>query len=179
MNAERENEWLDFAGKARRMIDDPAQLPADEATKHFSPVLHLWISPTFTPESHYVIYEPRPNLNPLPKPFVRKVAWIKDADLARFRNDELFDLPTFSFQSAAIEWSEFRRIFEVLSKLTFPPFAEFDIGGRDGETFGVQTFGLFQNARITWWSYVDESWATLAKWHEETVDFLERKIIER
>lgn len=178
MTSDRDNEWIAFAGKARRMIDDPAQMPVDEATKHFSPVLHLWISPTFTPERHYVFYEPRPNLNPLPKPFVRKIAWIEPADLARFRNDEVLDSPTFSFESAAIEWSELRVIFDALSKLTFPPFAEFGIDVRDGEMFGVQTFGLLQNARLTWWSEVHESWTALVKWHEETVDFVEAKFSE-
>lgn len=179
MTSDRDNEWIALAGTARRMIDDPAQLPVDEATKHFSPILHLWISPTFTPERHYVFYEPRPNLNPLPNPFVRDIAWNKAADHARFQNGEILDEPTFSSQFAAIEWSELRRILEVLSKLTFPPFAEFDTSGRDGEMFGVQTFGLLQNARLTWWSEVHESWSALVKWHKETVDFCEGKLNER
>lgn len=176
MNVDSEKEWTDLAEKARRAIDNPLLLPVDQATKHFSAVLHLWVQPTFTPERHFVFYEPNRNLNPLPKPILRKVEWNRESDLARVRNGELDFGPTFSYRTAEIEWEELRRVTKRLATISFPPFEDADISGRDGDNFGVQNFGLFQSARVVWWSEFGESWSGIARWHAETMEFIGLKL---
>lgn len=181
MTKDREKEWLNLLMKATQMLENPHLLPKDETNKHFVPTLHLWISPTFTSDKHWVFNEPQPQINPQPKPIVQQIIWQRDADFQRLRNSE-FDWqddfqtqPTFEIKTVEIEWEFSRKLRSELSRIQLPPFLEVEMSGRDGELFGVETLDLFYSGRITWWSDCPKEWKELVDWYEKVRKFLEEK----
>ncbi len=178
MIEKREKEWQELETKARQMLADPRLLPKDETTKHFAPVLHLWISPTFTPEKHWVFYKPQPQINPLPKPFVRQMVWQRQTDFKRL-NDPLTGLkegfhaePTFETKTVGIEPEIFNNLHDRLSEIRFPAFAKDEILGLDGERFGIETLGFYHQTKVSWWSAYPKEWQELVSWFEKTEAFL-------
>lgn len=172
----RAKEWQELEQKALQMLNNPRLLPKDEINKHFNPTLHLWISPTFTPEKHWVFYQPQPQINPQPQPIVRQIIWTRDEDFQRLNNQQGFQAePTFEIKTIEIEREFFRKIHIQLSKIKIPPFLDVEMNGRDGKLFGVETLDYFYNAKISWWSEYPEEWKELADWYEKINTFLEEK----
>ena len=179
MIEKREKEWQELELKARQMLENPQLLPKDETTRNFTPTLHLWITPTFTPEKHWVFYKPRPQINPPPKPFVRQMIWRKESDFQRL-NDSLTGLqegfhaePTFETKTALIEKEMFETLHQQLSEIRFPAFARDEIRGLDGESCGVEILGFYHQARVSWWSVYPDDWQELVRWFEKIQEFLE------
>lgn len=175
MTENREKEWRNLQASAQQMLDNPRLLPKDLQIRQFSQTLHLWISPTFTPEKHWVFNEPQPQINPQPKPIVQQMIWQREADFQRFRNSpEGFQIePTFEIETIEIEWEFYRKLRAELSKIQLPPFLDVEMSGRDGEIFGVETLDYFYSGRIIWWSDYPEEWKDLVDWYEKVRKFLE------
>lgn len=171
MTDNRDKNWRIFQTAVQQMLDNPRLLPAHLQIGQFNQTLHLWISPTFTPEKHWVFSEPQHQVNPRPKPRVQQIIWQQSADFQRLREfpDDVLSEPTFDIKTIEIDWDFYLKIREQLSKIHIPPFLDFDSSGRDGEQFGVQTLDLFYNARISWWSDVPDEWKPLADWYEEVI----------
>ena len=179
MIEKREKEWQELEAKARQRLENPRLLPKDETTKNFTPVLHLWIAPTFTPEKHWVFYKPRPQLNPLPKPFIRQIIWQKQLDSKRLSNpltglqEGFHTEPTFETKTVEIEKEMLETLHRQLSEIRFPAFVRDDVLGLDGERFGVEIIGFYHQARVSWWSVYPGEWQNLAAWFEKIHEFLE------
>lgn len=185
MSERREKEVWELEQNALRMLENPNLLPQDETTKHFSPTLHLWISPTFTPDKHWFFYKPQRQLNPQPKPFVRQMIWLRENDLRRL-SDPLVGLqegfhpePTFEIKKVEIEKEIFENLHKQLSELSFPAFAKDEILGLDGERYGVETLGFYHRARVSWWSVYPDEWNNLVEWFEKTRNFLENEFLKQ
>jgi len=184
MIEKRDDEWYELEAKARQMLENSQFFPKDETIKHFIPTLHLWITPSFTPEKHWVFYDPRPQLNPLPKPRVRQFVWKKQEDYKRL-NDPLIGLkegfhsePTFEIKTIEIERENFKRLHEDLAEIHFPAFIKDDFLGLDGEHFGVETLGAYHKAKVSWWSAFPPEWKNLVDWYKKIREFLEREFNE-
>ncbi|NJM54471.1 MAG: hypothetical protein HC846_14505 [Blastocatellia bacterium] len=177
----REKEWQKFQATAQQMLDNPRILRKDLQIRQFNQTLHLWISPTFTPEKHWIFNEPQSQINPQPKPIVQQIIWQKDADFQRLRNSEIdwqddFQLsPTFEIKTVEIEWEFYRKLYSELSKVQLPPFLEVEMSGRDGDICGIETLDYFYSGRIIWWSDYPEEWKDLVDWYEKLRKFLEEK----
>lgn len=175
----RENKWRNLQATAQQMLDNPRLLPKDLQIRQFNQTLHLWISPTFTSEKHWVFSVPQPQINPQPKPIVQQIIWEREMDFQRLMNLETdladdFQLsPTFEIKTVEIEWEFYRKLRAELSKIQLPPFLEVEMSGRDGEVFGVETLDLFYSGRITWWSDYPEEWEEMVDWYEKVRQFLE------
>lgn len=180
----RENEWQELEQKALQMLANPKLLPKDEITKHFVPILHLWISPTFTPEKHWVFYKSQPQINPPPKPLVQQIIWQRNADFQRLNNplvglrDGFQIEPTFEIKTVEIEVEMLRKLHQQLSEISFPAFVEDEILGLDGETSGIETLGCYHQSRVSWWNVYPKQWQKLADWFDTTVKILDQKINE-
>jgi len=177
----RENEWQNLQAKALQTLENPRILPKDLQIKQFDQTLHLWISPTFTPEKHWIFYTPQSQINPQPKPIVQQIIWQRETDFQRL-NDPLIGLqegfhiePTFEIKTIEIEKEYYSKIRSELSKIKLSPFIEVESNGRDGEIFGVETLDLFYSGRITWWSSSAVEWHELIDWYEKVRRFLEEK----
>jgi hypothetical protein len=181
MTETHEKEWQNFQSTAQQMIDNPRLLPKDLQIRQFNQTLHLWISPTFTPEKHWVFNIPQHQLNPQPKPIVQQIIWQKDVDFQRLRNstDDFQIEPTFEIKTIEIEWEFCSKLSFNLSKIQLPPFIEVEISGRDGEMFGVETLDLFYNGRIIWWSEPPNEWKELVDWYDKVRKFLEENFNDR
>jgi hypothetical protein len=180
MIEKREKEWQELERKALQMLENPQFLPKDETTRHFAPTLHLWISPTFTPDKHWIFYKPRPQINPPPNPFVRQMIWQRQSDFQRL-NDPLVGLregfhiePTFETKTVEIEREMPKNLHRQLSEISFPAFANEEILGLDGEKFGIEIIGFYHQARVSWWSVYPKEWQKLVDWFEKTQEFLEK-----
>lgn len=176
-----EKEWQNLQATARQMLENPRFLPKDLQIKQFHQTLHLWISPTFTPEKHWIFYTPQPQINPQPKPVVQQIIWQRETDFRRL-NDPLIGLqegfhiePTFEIKTIEIGSEFYQKIRVELAKIKIPPFLEEEMNGRDGEIFGVETLDLFYSGRITWWSSSPIEWKELVDWYEKIRKFLEEK----
>lgn len=184
MTENREKEWLNLLTKAMQMLDNPRLLPKELQIRQFNQTLHLWISPTFTPEKHWVFYTPQPRLNPQPKPIVRQIIWQKEKDYQRLNNpliglkEGFHTEPTFEIKTIEIEKEDFDKIHHELAKIAVTPFIKDEILGLDGEHFGVETLGFYHNAKITWWSSFPNEWEELVDWYEKVRKFLEEKFNE-
>ena len=185
MLEKREKEWFELEAKAKQMLENVRLLPQAETTKNFVPTLHLWISPTFTPEKHWIFYKPRPQINPQPQPLVRQLIWQKQRDFNRL-NDPLTGLregfhaePTFETKTVEIEKETLETWHQQLSEIRFPAFARDEVFGLDGETFGVEIIGFYHQARVAWWSVYPQEWQKLVDWFEKIQDFLEEKFNDR
>ncbi|MBX7173679.1 MAG: hypothetical protein K1X72_22105 [Pyrinomonadaceae bacterium] len=180
----REKEWQQLQSNASQILDNPKLLPIDEKTKNFIPILHLWISPTFTPEKHWIFYKPQSQINPQPKPLIKQVIWKKTEDFKRLNEPlvgikEGFHLePTFEIKLAEIELEKLIKIIVNLAKISLPPFIKDEILGLDGEHFGIETLGNYHNARVIWWSSFPKEWKELINWFEKKRIFLEEKFSE-
>jgi len=185
MIEDREKEWQNLQAKALQMLENPRLLPKDLQIKNFNQTLHLWISPTFTPEKHWIFYTPQPQINPQPKPIVQQIIWQRETDFRRL-NDPLIGLqegfytePTFEIKTIEIEKEIFDKIHENLTKIKVLPFVKDEILGLDGEHFGVETLGSYHNAKITWWSSYPQEWKELIEWYEKVRKFLEKEVNDR
>jgi hypothetical protein len=180
MTKNREKEWQNLLTKATQMLENPHLLPTDRKNKQFNPTLHIWISPTFTPDKHWVFYTPQHQLNPQPKPIVRQIVWRKELDYPRLMNpetdlqDEVQLEPTFEIKTIEIEKEDFDKIRCELEKIAVSPFISDEILGLDGEHFGVETLGFYHNAKITWWSSFPEEWKELVDWFKRVNGFLDK-----
>lgn len=178
MIEKREKEFHELEQKVLQMFENPRLLPKDETTKHFVLTLHLWISPTFTPDKHWFFYEPQQQLNPQPNPFVRQLVWQKQGDFHRLNNpliglQEGFHIePTFEIKKVEIEKETLENWHKQLSEISFPAFAKDEIRGLDGERFGVETLGFYHQARISWWSVYPKEWQNIVEWFGKTTDYL-------
>lgn len=181
MTVNREKEWQNLQIKAQQMLDNPRFLPKDETTRKFIPTLHLWLNPTFTPEKHWIFYKPQPQINPQPKPIVQQIIWEKVKDYQRLNNpliglkEGFHTEPTFNIKTITVEKEMFDKFHSDLAKIEIPPFVKYEILGLDGEHFGVETLGLYHNAKITWWSSYPKEWQELVNWYEKVRKFLEEK----
>ncbi|HMS40056.1 MAG TPA: hypothetical protein PKE69_07525 [Pyrinomonadaceae bacterium] len=177
----RETEWQNLQAKATQMLENPRILPNDLQIKQFNQTLHLWISPTFTPEKHWIFYTPQPQINPQPNPMVQQIIWHREKDFQRLMNSEIYwqdefqTRPTFEIKTIEIESEFYQKICSELSKIKLSPFIEVESDGRDGEIFGVETLDLFYSGRIIWWSSSAVEWQELIDWYEEVRKFLEEK----
>jgi len=175
-----EKEWKELERKALQMLENPRLLHKDSQVENFSQTLHLWISPTFTPEKHWVFYQPQAQINPPPKPSVQQIIWQRNADFQRVKNspEAFHDEPTFEIKTIEIEKENYSKIRSELSKIKLSPFIEVEMNGRDGEICGVETLDSFYSGRIVWWSEYPEEWKELADWYEKVKKFLEEKFNE-
>jgi hypothetical protein len=185
MIEKRDKERAELEQKALQILENPGLLPKDETTGQFIPTLHLWISPSFTPEIHWVFYKPRLNLNPQPKPRIRQLIWKRQDDLRRLF-DPLVGLkegfhtePTFEIKTVEIAPEKFKEIHDELARIHFPAFVKDEILGLDGVHFGVQTLGFYHSARVSWWSSYPKEWQELVVWYEEMREFLEGNFNDR
>lgn len=183
MIEDRENEWQNLQAKAQQMLENPRLLPKDLQIKSFNQTLHLWISPTFTPEKHWIFYTPQPQINPQPRPMVQQIIWQRETDFQRL-NDPLIGLqegfhiePTFEIKTIEIEMM--KKLRKDLAKIQLPVFIKDEILGLDGEHFGVETLGSYHNAKVTWWSSYPQEWKELVDWYEKVRKFLEEKFNDR
>lgn len=174
MTENREDQRQQLEATAQQILDNPRLLPRDFAAKHFNPTLHLWISPTFTPEKHWVFYEPQAQINPQPKPIVRQFIWNE-----RFDFEHLPTEPTFEIKTVEIELEKLRSWQNQLSKISFPAFISEDYNGRDGEIVGIETLNFFHSAKISWWSEYPAEWQNLVDWYEKVRKFLEENFNDR
>ncbi len=181
MTETHEKQWQQLQTTARQMLDNPRLLPKDFATKHFNPTLHLWISPTFTPEKHWVFSEPQAQVNPQPKPIVQQIIWQQNTDFQRWRNSpEDFQIePTFEIKTVEIDREKLRGWQNQLSKIHLPPFIQTEMNGRDGEIVGIETLDYFYSGRISWWSEYPKEWQNLVDWFGKIRKFLEEKFNDR
>jgi hypothetical protein len=185
MTENREKEWLNLLSKATQMLDNPRLMPKDLQIQQFNQTLHLWISPTFTPDKHWIFYKPQSQINPQPKIIVQQIIWEKREDFQRLINSA-FDLqdefqlePTFEINTIEIEQESFVKLYNELSKIQLPPFINVETNGRDGEFFGIETLDLFYSGRITWWSSYPDEWEELVDWYAKIRKFLEEKFNDR
>jgi hypothetical protein len=181
MTENREKEWKNLQATAQQMLDNPKYLPKDLQLRQFNQTLHLWISPTFTPEKHWVFNYPQPQLNPQPKPIVQQIIWQRENDFQRLKNwQEDFQIePTFEIKTIEIEKELFEKLHSDLAKIKFPPFIKDEILGLDGEQFGVETLGSYHSAKIFWWNSYPEEWEELVGWYNKIKKFLEAKFNDR
>lgn len=184
MVEKREKEWRELEAKVEHILNNPRFLPKDETTKQFIPTLHLWISPSFSSDKHWIFYNPRVQINPQPKPRIRQLIWQKQVDQKRLF-DPLIGLkegfhtePTFEIKTIEIEKELFEKLRSDLAKIKFPPFIKDEILGLDGEQFGVETLGSYHSAKIFWWNSYPEEWKELVEWYDKTKRFLEEKFNE-
>jgi hypothetical protein len=177
MTENREKEWQKLQSNAQQMLDNPRLLPKDLQIKHFNQTLHLWISPTFTSEKHWVFNEPQAQLNPQPQPIVQQIIWQREKDFQSLMSSETnFQAePTFEIKTIEIDWEFYRKVRANLSKIRLHPFLEGEMSGRDGEMFGVETLDLFYSGRIIWWSEYPQEWQELVDWFEKIRKLLEEK----
>lgn len=184
MRGNQDKEWQNLLARATQILENPRLLPKDVQIKQFEQTLHLWISPTFTPEKHWIFYTPQPQVNPLPKPVVQQIIWQRETDFQRVMNsatdlqDDFQIEPTFEIKTGEIEWEFYRKIRTELSKIKLSPFIEQEMNGRDGELFGVETLDLFFSGRIIWWSECPHEWKELIDWYEKVMNFLEGRFGE-
>ncbi len=177
----REKELLELEAKAKQMLDSPRLLPNDNTTRNFLPTLHLWISPVFSLDKHWIFYKPRPQINPQPKSFIRQIVWKKDDDFQRLNNpliglkEGFHPEPTFEIKTVEIEKEAFEKTHFELAKIHLPAFVQDEFLGLDGEHFGVETLGFYHSAKILWWSSYPKEWQLLIDWFEKTVDFIKKK----
>lgn len=173
----REKEWRNLQATAQQMLENPRLLPKDLQIRQFNQILHLWISPTFTPEKHWVFSEPQPQINPQPKPVVQQIIWLRDVDLQCLNNlqDDFQTKPSFEIKTTEIELEFYRKLRSELAKIQLPPFLELEMDGRDGEIFGIETLDLFYSGRITWWSSYPVEWKELVDWYEKVRNSVEEK----
>lgn len=173
----REKEWQSLQSAARQMLDNPRFLPKDLQVRQFNQSLHLWISPTFTPEKHWVFNCPQPQINPPPNPIVQQIIWQREADFQRWNStpENFQPEPTFEMKTIEIEREVYLKLRAELAKIRVSPFIETEMNGRDGDIFGVETLDLFYSGRIVWWSAYPEEWKELADWYEKARKFLEEK----
>lgn len=175
----RQKERQELERKALQMLENPELLPSDEVTRRFKPVLHLWIEPTFTPQKHWIFYEPHVRINPPPKPLVREIFWDRQNDLRRL-SDPLIGLkegfddePRLQIRTIEIEKTRLEDFLETLSQITFPAFIRDDNLGLDGSRFGIETLGFYCKTKISWWSVYPKEWQAVVDWFEKTMKFLE------
>lgn len=184
MIEKREEEWQKLEAKALQMLENPRLLPKDETIKHFIPILHLWIAPTFTPHKHWVFCKARPQVNPQPKPIVRQLIWQRNADFQRLNNpliglQEGFHIePTFEIRTIEIDNEKLKNLHEDLTQVQFSAFIKDENLGLDGEHFGVETLDFYHNAKVSWWSSYPEEWKELVNWFEKIRKFLEEEFGE-
>ena len=57
--------------------------------------------------------------------------------------------PTFNVETTPLDRQEFDGIHVRLAALSLPPFMQTGVLGLDGEHRGVETLGLYANARMT------------------------------
>lgn len=182
MIEKREKEWQELERKALQMLENPRLLPEDLQVNHFISTLHLWTAPSFTPHKHWVFYNPRPQLNPFPKPRVSQIVWESEFDFKRL-NDPLIGVkkgfhtdPTFKVKTIEIEREIFKKLHDELAEIRISAFIQdYSVGGLDGEHFGVETLGFYHNAKVMWWSEYSEDWKELVDWFEKVRRFLEEK----
>lgn len=185
MIEDREKEWQELESKARQMIDNPSFFPKDETTKQFLPTLHLWISSSFTPDKHWIFYNPRLQLNPQPKPRVKQLIWQKQEDFNRLNNpliglqEGFHTEPAFEIKTIEIDKEIFDKLHTNLAKIKVLPFVKDEILGLDGEHFGVETLGSYHNAKITWWTFYPQEWKELVEWYKKVRQFLEKEFYDR
>lgn len=184
MSESRQEEWVELEAKALRMLENPRLLSDDAATKHFLPVLHLWVAPGFTPSIHWVIYNPRLQIDPQPKPLIKQIIWDRQADFKRLYDpmtglkEGFHTEPTFVTQIAEIEKDQLNDISAELANISITPFVRDETLGLDGEHFGVETLGSYHATKIFWWSSYPEDWKELVDWFEKTRHFLQKKFNE-
>lgn len=185
MLEKREKEFQELEQKALRMLENPKLLPNDETTKNFTATLHLWISPSFTPDKHWYFYKPHRRLNPQPKPFIRQMIWQKQNDFQRL-NDPLIGLkegfhtePTFEIKKIEIEKEFFEKLNKQLSEISFPPFVEDEMLGLDGQQSGIETLGFYHRTRVSWWSVYPKEWQSIVEWFEKTRHYLETEFSKK
>ncbi|MCU0237998.1 MAG: hypothetical protein MUC29_01035 [Pyrinomonadaceae bacterium] len=185
MTENRKKEWQELESKAQQMLDNPRLLPKDLHIKQFNQTLHLWISPTFTPEKHWIFNVPQHQLNPQPKPIVQQIIWQKDKDFQRLNNpliglqEGFHTEPTFEIKTIEIEFDFYQKLRSNLSEIQFPPFIKENILGIDGEYFGVKTLDNYHSAKTVWWSDFPKEWKELIDWYEKVRKFLEEKFNDR
>jgi hypothetical protein len=64
-----------------------------------------------------------------------------------------------------------KNILNSFKKIHLPVFQSTEFFGRDGDTYGAETFGI-QNAKISWHEGASEEWEELNKVFLETTDIL-------
>ncbi|MCD9185604.1 MAG: hypothetical protein LUM44_04170 [Pyrinomonadaceae bacterium] len=180
MRENQDREWENLLTKVTQMLENPRLLPKDLQVKQFSQTLHLWISPTFTPEKHWVFYAPQPQIEPPPKPVVQQIIWQRETDFQLVMNSvtDFQTEPSFEIKTIEIDREFYRKIRTELSKIKLSPFVEVEMNGRDGEIFGIETLDLFYNGRIVCWSECPNEWQELLDWYEKVRKFLEEKFSE-
>lgn len=180
MSENRDKEWRNLSAKATQMLENPRLLPKDLQIKSFDQTLHLWISPTFTPEKHWIFYVPQPQINPQPNLVVQQIIWQRETDFQQVMNSatDFQNEPSFEIKTIEIDREFYRKIRAELSEIKLSPFIEEEMNGRDGELFGVETLDLFYSGRIVWWSDCPNEWKELSDWYEKVRRFLEERFSE-
>ena len=140
--------------------------------KNFQPIFHLWIKPNFSEATHWIFYNPAQQLNPQPDPKILKISWDRKNDMGRFTSADLSELePNFIIDIRDITWISFKSILEKLRSIEIPLFQSGEFFGRDGDTFGAETFGI-QNTKIVWHKEISDEWKKLHEVFLETENIL-------
>lgn len=167
-----ESEWEKLGKKAELLLSNPEQFSFSEIPKNFLLTFHLWIKPTFKVSTHWYFYEPLQHLNPQPKPRILKMYWLEEKDLENYTsgiNPEL--LPSFSIETKEVDGKSLKLIIDKFKKIHLSIFEPEEFFGRDGDCFGVETFG-FHCVKIQWHEQVSENWKPLNEVFLETEKIL-------
>jgi hypothetical protein len=74
MKSNSESAWEKFSKQVDWILNNPEKFKFPEVSKHYYPILHLWIKPTFTVSTHWLFYKPFQHINPWPKSRVLKIS---------------------------------------------------------------------------------------------------------
>jgi hypothetical protein len=120
--------------------------------------LMLWRYPTFEPYSSWSIFQVDHHY------WVRRIEWNRSR---RFPSDNVSPY-TYGCE-AVIANQSVNTLLSNLSELTFRPFQQPELAGRDGTIYGVEVGSDWLPCRLTWWQLPSDDWQPLADWFERAV----------
>lgn len=131
------------------VLEDPSEFLGLAPLRASARRVRVWSAPAFGDPRSYTLYA-------LERGFiVRRVTLVRAVHV---------DAPQPWGADGAADARAVRDLLAELRALRIPAFADDDGVGRDGDTHGVQTFGVERAARLTWWER-PAGWEALCDWH--------------
>lgn len=169
--------WNRLSADAIHALNNPLDLNLAAFPKTVVRRLHIWTHPGLDVHVGLVIAAPT-NLNLAQEGVFRRISWDPNEDYRRVMTDDStrqpLIAPTINVRDNAAPLAVVQQILESLSNLHFAPFAFPQSFGTDGEQCGVETFGYFGHARVSWWSMYEPALEPLVLWHRKIWSLLER-----
>jgi hypothetical protein len=179
MIEKRERDFLALSIKARECLERPLRdLP------HHQLKLRLWHYPSFECHSSWLLYCPFLQYRQVENPIVVRVVWDQPLDGLRFRDplkglEHGFSIePSTSLRQSEIPAKQVNPMLAALVEIGLPLSIDDESVGLDGESFGVETFGLKQSMCLQWWGEGCVEWKPLVDWARE-LRFLFEQFLER